>query len=59
MDDKLSEFERGVADERERVLIWLAYYKEALGDEWVPLFNRIKHGNDPREPDYADDRLMP
>lgn len=45
--------------ERERCLAILDIFKDILGDLWYALHNRIKHGNDPRNPDYADDRLMP
>ena len=59
MDKEPSEFERGVADERERVLVWLEYFREQIGEGYIPLKNRIVGGNDPREPDYEAGRLLP
>lgn len=45
--------------ERERCLAVLAMFKEAIGDYYIPIANRMRGGDDPRDPDYMVGRLMP
>lgn len=46
-------------DERERCLALIDMLRDWLGDGYIPLRNRVMAGNDPREPEYMRDRLMP
>lgn len=56
---KTADFQLGIKHERGRILAFLKLFKDQLGDNYFAIHNRIIGGDDPRDPDYMDDRLMP